>query len=151
MNVRPLPRPGRGLAAGLVALMLVVSACGDDAGSEAADTSVATDPSAADPVATTTAPDPGDVSPTGESLSYTIPAGTGDKIDAGEAVEVLPARLDVRLGDHITIDNQDGRNHVIGPFYVPAGDVMEHTFVAAGEFAGACSAHASGEIVVVVT
>ena len=144
--MRPLTRPGRRLVAGIAALALSLSACGDDAGTEATGTSPTTETTA-----TTTAPKPDDVVPTGVSLSYTIPAGTGDRIAAGEEVEVLPARLEVRLGDHISIDNQDGRSHVIGPFYVPAGDVMEHTFVATGEFAGACSAHASGEIVVVVT
>lgn len=92
-----------------------------------------------------------DAPPDGETYEFTIPSGTGAKLDAGEAVDVLPERLEVRTGDLILIHNEDERNHVVGPFYVPAADTMEHTFVVTGEFAGACSAHASGQITVVVT
>jgi plastocyanin len=139
--------------------LALATSCGDDPAAvdtaavdtAAVDTTApssgaSTEPTEADPSSTSSAP-----VADAESLSFTVPAGTGEKIDAGESVDVLPAELDVSIGDHITIENQDSRSHVIGPFYVAANDTMEHTFVAAGTFAGACTAHSSGEIVVVVS
>ncbi len=136
----PLHR-ARQLVALAVLVVGVCTACGDDP-APVADGSTAP---------ATSVPAESSVPADGEVYSFIIPAGTGERIDAGEDVEVLPARLDVRLGDQIVIDNQDEKDHIIGPFFVAADQTMEHTFVAAGSFAGACSAHSAGEILVVVT
>src|SRR5690606_21446553 len=42
-----------------------------------------------------------------QDLEFEIPEGTGDRVQAGELVEVLPELLEVRLGDHIRIVNHD--------------------------------------------
>lgn len=83
--------------------------------------------------------------------AYTIPSGAGEAYDAGAPLEILPANLEVQVGDVIEIVNEDERGHLIGPFYVGAGETLRQRFNAAGEFIGECTVHPSGEIVVTVT
>jgi plastocyanin len=73
-----------------------------------------------------------------------IPAGSGARIDAGEQLEILPAELVVRVGESIRIVNHDDRGHVVGIFYVGAGETLIQTFTTAGELSGDCSVHPSG-------
>jgi plastocyanin len=140
----------------VVAMVLVAGAllagCGDDAGDTATQVDAPVGDTATSAVTSTSVVDTTEAAVSdAATYEFTIPAGTGAKIDAGEEVTVLPELLVVQTGDLILIHNQDQRNHVVGPFFVPADDTMEHTFVTTGEFAGACSAHTSGQITVVVT
>lgn len=84
-------------------------------------------------------------------LSFVIPPGAGEAIDAGEPLEIMPARLDVSVGDVIEIVNEDERGHVVGPFFVGAGETLRQRFASAGEYVGECSVHPSGQIVVDVS
>jgi hypothetical protein len=79
-------------------------------------------------------------------LRYVIPPGTSAEVQAGERVDLLPARLDVRVGDVIQIVNRDDRGQVIGPFYVAARSTMTQRFTAPGSFVGRCTVHLSGQI-----
>jgi hypothetical protein len=79
--------------------------------------------------------------------AFTIPAGTGERIDAGEPLEILPAELEVRVGEVLRIENEDDRGHVVGPFFVGAGETLTQRFASAGEIAGECSVHPSGRLV----
>jgi len=81
---------------------------------------------------------------------YLIPAGTGDRIEAGELVEILPAQLDVNVGEVIRIVNEDSRGHFVGIFYVGVGETVTQRFASPGEFQGACSVHPSGELTLTV-
>ena len=82
---------------------------------------------------------------------YTIPAGTGDSIDRGESVDILPGELTVEVGEVLEIVNLDSRGHLVGPFFVGAGETLRQRFNAPGTFIGTCSVHDSGEIVLTVT
>lgn len=117
----------------VVSLLAVVSlvSCGDDGDGE----SSAAPTAEADDVA----------------QAFVIPAGTGDAIDAGEPVDILPERIALDVGDVIEIVNDDERNHLVGPFFVRAGETFRHRFSSPGEFEGECSVHPSGRVVVVVT
>ncbi|CAN5565697.1 hypothetical protein BH23ACT3_BH23ACT3_19270 [soil metagenome] len=75
---------------------------------------------------------------------YHIPAGTGERLDAGERVEVIPAELDVRVGEVLRIVNDDDRGHVIGAFYVGAGETLSQQFSTPGVLEGECSVHPGG-------
>ncbi len=86
-----------------------------------------------------------------EGLSFVIPQGAGEASDAGTPLEILPARLDVSVGDVIEIRNDDDRGHLVGPFFVGADETLVQRFESPGEFIGACTVHPSGEIVVVVS
>ena len=81
---------------------------------------------------------------------YRIPAGTWDRINSGDAVEILPARLDVEVGEVIRIVNEDSEGHFVGIFYVGAGETVTQRFASEGEFHGQCTVHPSGEISLVV-
>lgn len=79
--------------------------------------------------------------------AFTIPAGAGEALDAGEPVEILPGELTVRVGETIEIVNEDDRGHLVGPFFVGANETLTQRFTAPGEFVGACTVHPSGELV----
>ena len=81
---------------------------------------------------------------------YTIPVGSGDAIDRGEPLEILPAELQVKVGEVIVIVNEDDRGHLIGPFFVGAGETLRQKFSSPGTFIGECSVHPSGQIILEV-
>jgi hypothetical protein len=81
---------------------------------------------------------------------YLIPGGTWDRIYSGEEVEILPARLDVNVGEVIRIVNEDTEGHFVGIFYVGAGETVTQRFSSPGEFQGQCTVHPSGKISLIV-
>ncbi|MEO1060947.1 MAG: hypothetical protein AAFZ07_05990 [Actinomycetota bacterium] len=83
--------------------------------------------------------------------AFVIPVGAGEAFDRGEPLEILPADLDVRVGEVLEIVNEDDRGHLIGPFFVGAGETLRQRFASPGEFIGICTVHPSGEITVTVT
>lgn len=83
--------------------------------------------------------------------AFTILVGTGEAMDRGEEVDILPAELDVRVGDVLEIVNQDDRGHLVGPFFVGAGETLRQEFTSAGTFEGICTVHPSGQFVLTVT
>lgn len=85
------------------------------------------------------------------TVRFVIPAGTGASIDAGKKVEILPRRLNVKVGDVLEIDNRDARGFLIGPFFVGKGERVRQEFVRPGTFVGDCAVHPSGRIEIVVT
>ena len=78
------------------------------------------------------------------NYEFVIPAGSGARIDAGEQLEIIPAELEVVVGESIRIVNEDDRGHVVGIFYVGAGETLIQSFTSAGELSGDCSVHPSG-------
>lgn len=83
--------------------------------------------------------------------SYVIPEGTGDRLDRGEVLDILPARLDAQVGEVIRIENDDDRSHSVGPFFVGAHQVLTQRFSTTGNYVGACYVHSSGQFELVVT
>jgi hypothetical protein len=84
------------------------------------------------------------------TYEYVIPPGAGEALDAGEPLEILPAELEVTVGETIRIVNQDDRGHNVGPFFVGAEETLSQRFSSPGEFVGVCTVHPSGELVLVV-
>ena len=82
--------------------------------------------------------------------SYTIPAGSGEAIDRGEPLDILPESLEVRVGELLELINEDDRGHLVGPFFVGAGETVRQRFNAPGSFIGICTVHPSGEFVLTV-
>ena len=132
MSQRPMSRrrPLR-LAAGGFAVVLggVFAGCGDD--SDQPSTEMVVDSETA-------------------TFEYVIPAGAGEALDAGTPLEILPAELEVNVGDTIRIENQDDRGHTVGPFFVGANETLTQRFSTPGEFEGVCTVHPSGQLVLVV-
>lgn len=77
---------------------------------------------------------------------FLIPAGTGERIRAGEDIAILPAEMDVRVGEVIWITNEDDEGHFIGIFYVGPNEQVSQRFASEGEFVGNCTVHPSGQI-----
>jgi hypothetical protein len=84
------------------------------------------------------------------TFEYVIPLGAGEALDAGTPLEILPAELEVDVGDTIRIENQDDRGHTVGPFFVGANETLTQRFSTPGEFEGVCTVHPSGQLVLVV-
>lgn len=119
-------RNGSRFVAGLAAMMIamsVVGACSGTTGSSGTSVGAA---------AVDTLPGPYD-------YDFTIPAGTGEAIDAGERPDVFPSSLDVRVGETIRIVNADDRGHTMGTFFVLANSTLTYRFSTPGEFEGECT------------
>ena len=123
--------PGTRLLAGLAAAVLALSACGgDDEGSGPGVANV-------DDVESAT-------------YEYVIPLGAGEALDQGEPLEILPAELNVTVGETIRIVNDDDRGHNIGPWFVGPEETLTQQFSSPGEFEGVCTVHPSGELILLV-
>ncbi|HEX7094443.1 MAG TPA: hypothetical protein VF183_01075 [Acidimicrobiales bacterium] len=82
---------------------------------------------------------------------YVIPRGTADRIASGEKVIILPKELRARVGQVIRIENRDTRGHMLGPFYVGAGETLTQMFTSPGTYTGTCTIDPSGEMTLVVS
>ena len=76
---------------------------------------------------------------TAADYEYEIPLGTGKRTDAGEELDIFPRLLKVRVGESIRIVNNDDRDHLIGTFFVGAGETLTQEFVSPGMLTGECS------------
>jgi hypothetical protein len=55
------------------------------------------------------------------NVELVIPAGTAERVAAGQPVPAIPANLTFVLGDVLTVQNQDTASHQLGPLWIPAG------------------------------
>ena len=83
--------------------------------------------------------------------SYTIDAGTGARLDAGEVVELMPTEVRLSVGDTLVVRNEDDRDFMVGPYLVRAGETIEQTYLTAQVLVGECSLSGSGEIRIIVS
>jgi hypothetical protein len=84
------------------------------------------------------------------AYDYEIPPGTADRIANGEDVEIIPQELVMHVGESIRIVNDDDVGHIVGVFYVGAGETLTQRFDSPGELSGECSVHPSGSFTLVV-
>lgn len=84
--------------------------------------------------------------------AFVIPEGTWKRRMRGEAVEILPQRIDLMLGvnDVLLLKNHDTVPQTFGPALLMPGQTFRLPFERASEYQFACSAHASGQMTVVV-
>lgn len=85
------------------------------------------------------------------TYEFVVPFGTGNRLDGGEVIELMPAELNVKVGESIRILNRDTRDYMIGPFFVTAGQSLAMKFTHPGELSGVCVVGAGGEFVINVT
>ena len=83
---------------------------------------------------------------------FTIPHGTWARRMAGDKVEILPSmiRLTLGLNDVLLLRNLDDVPQVFGPALVMPGQSFRLPFEVASTYSFACTAHASGQLQVVV-
>lgn len=89
--------------------------------------------------------------PEPEQLTIRVPAGTGDRIDAGEEVQLMPERVELNVGDRMLVINDDDRVHYVGPFTVRPGESILQVFGEPGRFEGECTLIPSKRVEIIVT
>jgi hypothetical protein len=83
---------------------------------------------------------------------FEIPKGTWARRMAGNKVEILPSRIYLTLGirDVLLLKNQDDVPQIFGPTLMMPGQSFRLPFELASSYQFACTAHASGQMTVVV-
>jgi hypothetical protein len=89
--------------------------------------------------------------PNGVDRVIVIPAGTADRLAAGEELNIIPADLRLQLRDRLVVVNNDTASHTIGPFIVAGGQRLEKRLSEVASFSGFCSLHPSGNVSIEVT
>ena len=83
---------------------------------------------------------------------FEIPKGTYARRVAGDKVEILPSRIRLTLGlnDTLLLRNRDDVPQVFGPTIMMPGQSFRLPFEQAASYNFACTAHASGQMTIVV-
>lgn len=83
---------------------------------------------------------------------FEIPKGTFARRMAGDAVEILPGEIHLTLGvrDILLLRNLDDVPQVFGPTVMMPGQSFRLPFGVASTYSFECSAHASGQMAVIV-
>ena len=72
-------------------------------------------------------------------VELVIPAGTAQKVAAGESVPGIPEEMTFVVGDVLVVKNQDGQAHQLGPLWVPANSSASLSLDKAASLAYQCS------------
>jgi hypothetical protein len=83
---------------------------------------------------------------------FEIPRGTWARRMAGDKVDILPSKIWLTLGvrDVLVLINRDDVPQVFGPVLMMPGQSFRLPFAMASSYQFACSAHASGQMTVIV-
>ena len=83
---------------------------------------------------------------------FEIPHGTWARRMAGEKIEILPntIRLTLGLNDVLLLRNADEVPQAFGPALMMPGQSFRLPFATASTYSFACTAHASGQLTVIV-
>jgi hypothetical protein len=83
---------------------------------------------------------------------FEIPKGTWARRMAGNKVEILPSTIRLTLGIHdvLLLRNLDDVPQVFGPTLIMPGQSFRLPFEVASTYSFACTAHASGQMNVIV-
>ncbi len=83
---------------------------------------------------------------------FEIPQGTWARRMSGDQVGILPDEIRLTLGirDVLVLRNRDDVPQIFGPTLMMPGQSFRLPFTQASEYQFACSAHASGQMTVIV-
>ena len=83
---------------------------------------------------------------------FVIPKGTWARRMSGDKVEILPDHIRLTLGirDILVLRNRDEVPQIFGPTLMMPGQSFELPFAQASEYQFLCTAHASGQMTVIV-
>jgi len=84
--------------------------------------------------------------------TFEIPKGTWARRMAGDKVEILPSHVYLTVGirDVLLLKNEDEVPQIFGPTLMMPGQSFRLPFDTASSYQFACTAHASGQMTVVV-
>jgi hypothetical protein len=83
---------------------------------------------------------------------FEIPKGTWARRMAGNKIEILPSQIRLTLGlkDILVLKNLDDVPQIFGPTLMMPGQSFRLPFAVASDYQFACTAHASGQMTVIV-
>ena len=83
---------------------------------------------------------------------FEIPEGTWARRMSGDKVEILPDHIRLTLGIHdiLVLRNRDEVPQIFGPTLMMPGQSFELPFEQASEYQFVCTAHASGQMTIIV-
>ena len=83
---------------------------------------------------------------------FEIPKGTWARRMSGDKVEILPDHIRLTLGvrDTLVLRNRDDVPQIFGPTLMMPGQSFRLPFEQAAEYQFACTAHASGQMTIIV-
>lgn len=87
----------------------------------------------------------------GEVIEIVVPLGTGERLERGEVVDLMPAELNLKVGDTLRIRNDDVVFQEVGPYFVAAGQEFELTYGAPGRYEGICPLSGNQPYVINIT
>ena len=92
------------------------------------------------------------IEPDSHDELFEIPQGTWARRMAGDKVEILPSTIRLTLGvnDVLHLRNLDDVPQVFGPSLIMPGQSLRLPFEVASTYSFACTAHASGQLNVIV-
>lgn len=92
------------------------------------------------------------IAPESRDELFEIPSGTWARRMAGTKVEILPDTIYLTLGanDTLLLKNNDDVPQVFGPVLIMPGQSFRLPFEVASIYSFACTAHASGQMRVIV-
>lgn len=85
----------------------------------------------------------------GEKL-FAIPAGTSQQRLAGKDLEILPQTIRLGVNDILALRNDDTAPHIFGPTLIMPGQTFRLPFTQAATYSFLCTAHADGQLNIVV-
>jgi hypothetical protein len=74
-----------------------------------------------------------------KTVQIIVPAGTAQRVAAGESVDLLPDNSTFVLGDVLEVINQDSVDHQLGPIWVPPGSMGRIVLEEVNKFSYSCS------------
>lgn len=83
---------------------------------------------------------------------FVIPEGTWQRRMSGDLVDILPQHIRLTLGinDVLLLKNQDTVPQTFGPALLMPGQSFRLPFEVASDYQFACTAHASGQMTIIV-
>jgi hypothetical protein len=83
---------------------------------------------------------------------FEIPKGTWARRMAGDKIEILPSEIHLMVGvrDVLLLKNNDDVPQIFGPTLIMPRQSFRLPFDTASEYSFACSAHVSGQMMVIV-
>lgn len=80
-----------------------------------------------------------------------VPVGTAERMAAGEDLELMPADLELAVGDTLEIRNHDVTDHEVGPYLVASNQRLVQTFTRPAVIEGICTLNPSGQVTITVS
>ncbi len=84
------------------------------------------------------------------TITFVIPSGIAQQLEAGNEVISFPNELTLTVGDTLVIDNQDDAVHTFGPFTILPHTTLTKRFDAVRTYENSCTFHQDRQMTLVI-